>query len=60
VRLQRGSIRGDVVRDELAEERPASGFGSERCFIVVHVAAVAQSARAPERKEEWLVSGERR
>src|SRR5204863_3351017 len=43
---QRRSIRRDVVRDELAEDRPAGGDIAKRLRAVVSVAAIADSTRA--------------
>jgi hypothetical protein len=49
------AVGGDVVTDELAEDRPPGGDGGERIGKVVRGFAVAQSARIPEHVEKRLV-----
>jgi hypothetical protein len=56
----RRPIGGDVVGDELAEERPPGGFATERAIVVFFRPAVAQSSGAAEREQEGLVSREGR
>ena len=48
VALERRPIRGDVVRDELAEDRPAGRLLAKRGWRVDDIVAVAQSAGAAE------------
>jgi hypothetical protein len=60
VRLQRGSIGRDVVRDKLAEKRPAGSFGAKRRLVVGVLSAVAESAGAAEREQKGLVGREGR
>ena len=57
---QPGAISRNVVRNVLAEEGPACGFGSERRSVVVHVTAITESPRPAKRIEKSLVGGKRR
>src|SRR5262245_47465401 len=60
VMADRRPIGGDVVGNELAEERPPGGFAAERAVVVFFSPAVAQSSGAAEREQEGLVSREGR
>ena len=57
VRADRRAVGGDVVGDELPEERPA---GRRDAVVAGRVAAVAQPARRSEREQRRLVAPERR
>ena len=48
------------MRNVLAEERPACGFGSERVSGVVLVTAITEPSRPAKRIEKGLVGGKRR
>jgi hypothetical protein len=56
---QRRAIGGDVVRDELAEQRP---YGRRRGILVIGEvdADVARSSRPPKRVQRLLVDVQRR
>jgi len=56
----RRSIGGDVMRDELTEERPAGGLAPKRGVVVDIGLAVAQAAGSPKRKKKRLVGREGR
>src|SRR5690349_16153521 len=47
------------MRDELAEERPARRFRSQRCLVVLCIAAVAEPARPAKGVQERFVCCER-
>jgi hypothetical protein len=55
VRLESGAIGRDVMRHELAEERPAGRFRSERRLIVLCIAAVAEPAGSAKGVQERFV-----
>jgi hypothetical protein len=57
--LERRAIGRDVMRDELAEERPAGRFRSKRRLIVLLIGAVAESAGSAKRVQERFVRDER-
>src|SRR4029450_10582277 len=54
------AIGGDVVGDELSEERPAGRLRSERRRFVVSIAAITQAARAAKRVQKRIVCREQR
>ena len=60
VRLESRAICRDVMRDELAKERPAGRFRSQRRLIVLFVAAVAEPAGPAKGVQECFVCRERR
>jgi hypothetical protein len=49
VRLERRAISRDVMRDELAKERPARRCRSKRRLIVLLIGAVAEPAGSAKR-----------
>jgi hypothetical protein len=59
VALECRPIGGDVVCDELTEERPAGRFFAERAGRVGDIAAVTHSADSPDRPKKRLVRFER-
>ena len=60
VRAQRRAVGGDVVRDELAEERPAGGDGRVVGARRLGVGAVAGAAGRADHVQQPLVGRERR